>query len=392
MKKFLAVTLCFLSLFSLYGKDQIKEEDRQSLTQLLSDLTSDPDKKLNDIKVWPGENSIRVAIYPSDRVRYKYNLLPGEKNDRIYIDLLSVDADGFVLPDIEYGSFLKGIRMGIRDNSVRIVLDTSKVENYSVIEMEEPWRIVIDYYGKKEETKIYPDKKRVKDEKEKPPVVVVIDPGHGGRDPGAVVGNMYEKDVVLRLAKKIEALAPQYELLDVKLTRDGDVFLPLEERAAIANAFNGNIFISLHANAFRDKAVGGVEIYHLDNSRDDYSNRLALVENRMSDTKSLLNTILVGMTMSYYVKDSLKYASDLGPRLKRDLKPYGVRVRGYRKGALFYVLVGARMPSLLIEVGFLTNERERKLLADEKYLNTIARSILDSIDNVVRTKPEVLQK
>jgi N-acetylmuramoyl-L-alanine amidase len=382
----------FLFLSFVVAGDQIKEEDRASLSQLLNDLTSDPDKKLEDIKVWPGDNSIRVVIYPSDRVKYKYNLLPGEKDDRIYIDLLSVDPDGFKLPETKYGSFLKGIRMGRRDNGVRIVLDTSKVETYSVIEMEEPWRIVIDYYGKKEDVPVETDKKGQIVKKEKPPVVVVIDPGHGGRDPGAVVGDLYEKDIVLKLAKKIEALAPKYGLLDVRLTRNDDAFLALEERAAIANTMNGNLFISLHANAFRDKTVGGIEIYHLDNSRDDYSNRLAMVENKISDTKSLLNTILVGMEMSHYVKDSLQFASDLGPRLRKDLKPFDVRVRGYKKGALFYVLVGARMPSLLVEVGYLTNEKERTLLTDDKYLDVLAKSILDSIDNVVKTKPEVLRK
>jgi N-acetylmuramoyl-L-alanine amidase len=392
MKTFSVLFLFLILFFNISANDQIKEEDRLSLTKLLQDLTSEPDKKLEDIKVWPGENSIRVAIYPSDKVKYKYNLLPGEKDDRIYIDLLSVDSDGFVLPEIEHGAFLKGIRMGRRDNGLRIVLDTSKVETYSVVEMEEPWRIVIDYYGKKEEPPVELDKKGEIVKKDKPPVTVVIDPGHGGKDPGAVAGDLYEKDIVLKLAKKIKKLSKEYKLMEIKLTRSNDTFLALEERAAIANTMNGNLFISLHANAFSDKNVGGVEIYHLDNTRDDYTDRLAMVENKISDSRSLLNTILVGMEMSHFVKDSLMFATDLGPRLRKELKPFGVRVRGYKKGALFYVLVGARMPSLLVEIGYLTNDKEKKLLTDDKYLDTIARSILDSIDNVIKKEPAVLKK
>ncbi|HRZ80068.1 MAG TPA: N-acetylmuramoyl-L-alanine amidase, partial [bacterium] len=315
MKKSLLMILIML-MFPLYGGDSIKDEDRESLSQLLNDLTgAAPSKKLNDIKVWPGESSIRVAIYPDAKVKYKYNLLKGDKDDRIYIDLISVDAEGFALPDVKYDSFLKGIRLGKKDNGIRIVLDTGKVESYNVMEMEEPWRIVIDYYGKKA-----PEPQKTVDSKpEKKKKTVVIDPGHGGKDPGAVVKGLYEKDVVFKLAQKIKELSAKYDDIEVKLTRDKDIFLPLEERAAIANTMNGELFVSIHANAFSDKNIGGVEVYHLDNTRDNYTDKLAMVENKISDTNSLLNTILVDMTMSYFVKDSLNYATTLGISLKENL-------------------------------------------------------------------------
>ncbi|HQO92752.1 MAG TPA: N-acetylmuramoyl-L-alanine amidase, partial [bacterium] len=268
MKRFLAF-ISFFIVITLSAGDSIKDEDRASLTDLLTELTkAKPDKILNDIKVWPGESSIRVAIYPSDKVKYKYNLLKGEDKDRIYIDLLAVDADGFTLPDVKYDSFLKGIRMGKRDTGIRIVLDTGKVESYNVIEMEEPWRIVIDYYGKKpvevekksevKESKVSEKVKENEQKKEpqaKKKKVVVIDPGHGGKDPGAVVGKLYEKDIVFNLAKRIKKLSQKYDSIEIKLTRDKDIFLPLEERAAIANTMNGDLFISLHANSFSDENV-----------------------------------------------------------------------------------------------------------------------------------------
>lgn len=392
LKKFAVLTL--FTVFSFFcAADSIKDEDRESLTVLLTELTKEkPDKTLNDIKVWPGESSIRVAIYPSDKVKYKYNLLKGDDKDRIYIDLLAVDADGFSLPDVKYDSFLKGIRMGKRETGIRIVLDTGKVESYNVIEMEEPWRIVIDYYGKKPvEVEKKPEIKdteavvKVKEKEQKPePVtkkkkIVVIDPGHGGKDPGAVIGDLYEKDIVFNLAKRIKKLSEKYDTIEVKLTRDKDIFLPLEERAAIANTMNGDLFISLHANSFSDPNVGGLEVYHLDNTRDNYTDKLAMVENKISDSASLLNTILVDMTMSYFVKDSLNYATSIGLGLRETLKKHGVKVRGYKKGALFYVLVGARMPSLLLEVGYLTNKKERELLKKDNYLDDIAVSVLDAI-------------
>lgn len=372
--------------------DSVKEGERSSLTELLTELVKEkPDKTLNDIKVWPAESSIRVAIYPSDKVKYKYNLLKGEEGDRIYIDLLAVDAESFSLPEVKVDAFLRGIRMGKRESGVRIVLDTGKVESYNVIEMEEPWRIVIDYYGKKEVAVAEPVVKKAKT-KEKPKQelkakrkkVVVIDPGHGGKDPGAVVGKVYEKDIVFRLAKRIKKLSEKYDSFEIKMTREKDVFLPLEERAAIANTMNGDLFISLHANSFSDEKVGGVEVYHLDNTRDSYTDKLAMVENKISSSASLLNTILVDMTMSYFVKDSLKYATSIGLGLRESLNKHGIRVRGYKKGALFYVLVGARMPSLLIEVGYLTNKKERELLQKESYLDEIALSMLDAIAKTVQ--------
>ncbi|MBR4489837.1 N-acetylmuramoyl-L-alanine amidase [bacterium] len=396
--------------FSAFAQSSLSDSDMDSLDQLISDLSnaSKSVKKLNDIKVWPGESSVRVALYPSEKVTYKYNLLKDGATNRIYIDLAGVDASGFVLPDVKYDSFLKKIRLGKRENGIRIVIETGKVESYNVVEMEEPWRIVIDYYGERTPEKVaekapekapaavgnkakqgpekaaapkkVAEKQAVKTEgKAKKKKIIVIDPGHGGKDPGAISGKLYEKDVVFRLAKKIEKLSKNYEGIEVKLTRNKDIFLPLEERAAIANAMNGDLFISLHANSFKDRSVGGMEIYHLDNTRDDYASKLARVENKISENVTLLDTILVDMTMSYYVGDSLEYATGIGKGLKKDLKKYGSKIRGYNKGALFYVLVGARMPSLLFEIGYITNKNERELLQKDEYLESIARSLLDSI-------------
>ena len=209
--------------------------------------------------------------------------------------------------------------------------------------------------------------------------LIVIDPGHGGKDPGAVSGKLREKDVVFKLARKIEKLAANYSNIEVRLTRSKDIFLPLEKRAVIANKMNGDLFISLHANSYKDKNTGGMEIYHLDNTRDEYANKLAKVENRISENTTPLDTILVDMDISYYVGDSLDYAKEIGTGIKNDLKKYGTKLRSYNKGALFYVLVGARMPSLLFEIGYLTNKEDRELLQKDEYLEAIAKSLLDSL-------------
>ena len=155
MKRLLLFTVLFLFL-PVFAQSSLSDSDRESLDQLISDLTnaSKSAKKLNDIKVWPGNSSVRVAIYPSEKVTFKYNLLKDGATNRIYIDLIGVDASGFVLPDVKYDSFLKKIRLGKRENGIRIVIETGKVESYNVVEMEEPCRIVIDYYGEKVPEKV----------------------------------------------------------------------------------------------------------------------------------------------------------------------------------------------------------------------------------------------
>ena len=233
---------------------------------------------------------------------------------------------------------------------------------------------------KQEKQVVKPEKTEKKQKKANGRKLVVIDPGHGGKDPGTVSGKLYEKDIVLKLAKKIEKLSRNYKNIEVRLTRDKDVFLALEERAVIANKLEGDLFISLHANSFiKDRNVGGMELYHLDNTRDEYADKLARVENRISENNSMLDTILVDMDISYYVGDSLDYAKEIGNGLKKDLKKYGIKLRGYENGALFYVLVGARMPSLLFEIGYITNKIEKDLLQKDEYLESIAKSLLDSI-------------
>ncbi len=386
---FTLLTVLWLSL----SATALSEEDRKDMSKLITSLLgTEAPVQLKKVKVWPGKDSVRVALYPEKEVHFKYQKLPGKQEDRIYIDLLNTTGSPSLLSGIPTSPFLKAVRMGQRDTGVRVVLDTGKIEKYNVTVMSEPYRIVIDYYGKRApsspknnavSTQKKTDKKR-HEHKQKPgkkrPFVLVIDPGHGGKDPGASRAGVREKDIVLRLAKIVARKARKLPGMKVVLTRNKDIFLPLEERAALANAHDGDLFVSLHANVFRSADVHGIEVYHLDNQRDSYTEKLALVENKLTHTQSLLNTILVDMTMSFYVKDSLLYAASIGKHLKKQLKPYGTSIRGYKKGALFYVLVGARMPSLLIEIGFLSNTKERTCLQQDKYLNDLADAILSGIE------------
>ncbi len=379
-----------------------------SLGDIIAQKAATP--RLKEISLYPSKDAVRVVIVPSEKVEFKYDLLVGEGKDRIYVDLRGgTTAEGFILPKIESGGFLKGIRLGKRPEGIRIVFDIGAVEKYNVIVLDDPWRIVIDYIGgpppdetvpaEPQRPILMPEKKvavpstaaepKTVPKPSKPPkrpFVLVLDPGHGGKDPGALRKGIAEKDVVLSFARTIrKRAAVRYPDITVVLTRNDDRFVPLEERAIIANRQNGDLFVSLHTNAYSDPTIGGVEIYHLDNRSDEYTDKLARVENQITNDSSLLNTILVDMTMSFYTEDSRKFADAFGIRLEKTLPKFDVRLRGWQRGALFFVLVGARMPSLLVEIGYLSNPKERDLMRKLAYQEALADALLDAIVEVRRT-------
>jgi len=388
--------LFFVTLF-IWGL--LFSSDQKSLESLLNNLQVQANDvkliekvtqtELNDIKIWDGANGIRVVLYPSREIKFKYNLLKQKQNDMVYLDLEGITNTSLKPPSSETNSFLKRVRFGQKTDHLRIVLDTDSIKKYNVSVMEQPWRIIVDLYGYNKKSISKKSKQRVKTAKKdlkKTPFLIVVDPGHGGKDPGAIKSGHYEKNVVFRLAQILKKRSENMDDIKVVLTRGKDKFLSLEERAVIANKKNGDLFISLHANSHKSKSASGVEIYHLDNRKSEYTDRLALVENRLTKKYSLLNNILVDMTMSYYIKDSISFTKSIGRQMKKGLKPFNTRIRDYRKGALFYVLVGARMPSMLIEVGFLSNRKERKLLTSTKYLEAMSDSILKAVQKVKNSR------
>ncbi|MBI3185054.1 MAG: N-acetylmuramoyl-L-alanine amidase [Myxococcales bacterium] len=210
---------------------------------------------------------------------------------------------------------------------------------------------------------------------------VVVDPGHGGHDTGAVGSSgLAEKEVALGIAKHLaEELSDAG--VEVVLTREDDRFLKLEERAQMANEAAGDLFISIHCNSAPSKKLRGLETYSLNVASDRYSVRLAARENASSERGiSDLELILADLA----TKANTDESSRLAERVQRGLvahlggKYKGIRDLGHKQ-ALFYVLLGARMPAILVEAAFLSNPEEEKLLAREEYRRDVARAIASSV-------------
>jgi N-acetylmuramoyl-L-alanine amidase len=217
---------------------------------------------------------------------------------------------------------------------------------------------------------------------------VVIDPGHGGKDPGAIgYKGLKEKDVNLRLAyllkKKIET-----ELgAKVILTRYTDKYLSLEERVDLANRHRTDLFISLHCNACPSHSLHGTETYFLGLTDDEYALAVAARENAsLNRTRGELNDILYSLLAKAKVRESAYLAAEVQKNIIRHLKPKFNPIKDLGvKQAPFYVLIGTDMPAVLVETAFIDHPIEGNYLADGSYLNTLADGVLNGIRGFIST-------
>jgi N-acetylmuramoyl-L-alanine amidase len=217
---------------------------------------------------------------------------------------------------------------------------------------------------------------------------VVIDPGHGGKDPGAIgVKKTYEKDIVLdvglKLGKIIKKNMPGVKVI---YTRKSDRFIELKRRTQIANENNAKVFISIHVNSNRKKNVNGFESYILGPEKGESAKEVVLKENAVinfedpSSQKEYqgINVILATMAQSAFMRQSEHLASMIQEEMDKKLKALNMKNRGVKQ-APFWVMVGASMPSVLTEIGFITNSYEARILKTGSYQQRIAEGIFNGL-------------
>lgn len=343
------------------------------------------------VRFWSSDNYTRVVIETSAPVRFEDHLLKEHGNlpRRLYIDLFDCRIPRtYQNPALIQDGLLKGSR-GAQFNPTtsRVVIDLETISQYKVFSLHEPFRVVIDITGKQPEkliqTRQPQDKQYTLAEQFGLGVkTIVVDAGHGGKDPGALGrGGLREKDVVLKVAKKVAEKLRQ-KGYTVILTRTMDVFLPLEERTAIANTKKADLFVSVHVNATVNRRARGIETYYLSLASSPEERQAAALENAVS-SKQLgeLQSILKDIMKNSKIKESRKFAGTVQASLTEGMqKRYkDVKSRGVRK-APFFVLIGAQMPSILVEVGFLSNKAEEKRLRSSLYLDGLASEIAMGVD------------
>ena len=218
---------------------------------------------------------------------------------------------------------------------------------------------------------------------------IIIDPGHGGKDYGApgYIKGVHEKDVVLQIARRLARKIRQELKCEVFLTRNRDEYLTLEERTAIANTKNADLFISIHTNSHKDNRAYGIETYFLNLATDDDAIRVAAMENATS-TKNIsdLQTILFDLMQNAKINESSRLAGYIQSTLVNHLKTkrYSrIKDKGVKQ-APFYVLLGAQMPAVLVETSFISNPRECKRLVDPQYQERICEAIILGIRQYIK--------
>jgi N-acetylmuramoyl-L-alanine amidase len=349
------------------------------------------------VRHWSYPDYTRVVIELSGEFAIKAPLTmlpPAEgKPERLYLDLAGVWVGREYSEGVPVGDgLLRGIRIGqntLRD--ARVVLDLQTYARHRVLTLSHPDRLVIDVYGTRGEPggepraiARAPGGSAAEPRVPAPlrvPQRVVLDPGHGGSDPGAIgVGGLREKDVTLRLALMLERKL-QRRGFTVVMTRNGDRTLSLEERTAIAEASGADLFVSLHANAARRRSLSGIETYYPDANHERHALRVAARENGIERSQlNALQRTLARLRVGEVSPQSRRLAEhvqqELVTGLPRQYRP--VANLGVKKGP-FYVLFLSSMPSVLVESGFVTHAAEAKRLRDDRYVDALAEQIAEGL-------------
>ncbi|HUG36064.1 MAG TPA: N-acetylmuramoyl-L-alanine amidase [Candidatus Limnocylindrales bacterium] len=262
------------------------------------------------------------------------------------------------------------------DAVLRVKLDSTagQVKDFS---LQDPFRVVVDIYRPKEP--VAQDMARPAP----PPLqLVVLDAGHGGHDPGATgPSGLTEKEVVLDVTKRVARMVEEGRLgVKVALTRSTDVFVPLRDRTNFANKQRADLFVSIHANAHPRSVSEGVETYFLSSeATDNEARQVAAIENGVVQLETpasrvrtdALKSILWDLAQSEFQQESSFLAETVQDSMTRSLRLVN---RGVKQAG-FYVLGGAAMPAILVEIGFLTNPKEEKKLGTPDHREAVAKAI-----------------
>lgn len=365
--------------------------------------------RVDNIRYWSSPTYTRVVVDLDQEVSYSRGILRYEKQrDRIktvYLDLHNAFITGASRAiDINDG-ILKKVKLAqFNKQTVRTAIYLDSIDDYKIFDLSNPPRIVIDVIGNRAKERVPRHHEGVKGVIKRGKGVgasgdlslaqqlglgigkIVIDPGHGGKDPGAVGPHrVMEKDVVLDIALKLKKELKKQMNFQVVMTRDHDCFIPLEERTVIANTKKADLFVSIHANASRNRKAHGVETYFLNLATDKEAMELAALENSTSTKKiSDLQLILSDLMRNSKISESSRLARAVQDSLVKRLKSKYRQVKNLGvKQAPFYVLIGAQMPSILIETSFVSHRMEEKRLNSAAYRQKIAEGIAAGIKKYI---------
>lgn len=352
--------------------------------------------KITSIEPFGSEKGGRVVIHLSGPTTFQVGTLGADaatgKDARVFVDITRATARG-IPKETEVAGVVRRVRLGAQESGTRVVLDLAASLYRRVFYLPDPFRIVVDVSTRapgREDKQDASGRREVRR--------IVLDPGHGGNDTGAVgPTGLKEKDVTLDIAHRAATVVSRELGIETLLTRDDDTYVPLDLRTARANAFHADLFVSIHCNASENGQARGPMTFSLDRVRDPegLAMRIAARENaprtrsgaegdvRAVDEEMALivSNLNVGdlTARSRHVADLVQRAAlaSLGVRWP-DTKDQGTKTAG------FFVLVGADMPAVLFETSFISNPEDETRLATADYRQKLA----DAVTNAIRAYRE----
>ncbi len=326
--------------------------------------------KLEDLRFRSYPSFTRVVLEASGPFAFRVESAPAE----VRVRLSGLGAEGRQTAQPGDG-LMRQISLDPLGSEVllRVSLEAPLGETKTSI-LQEPYRVVLDFYRAKDRTEAARPQAG-------PLRVIVLDAGHGGHDSGAVgASGLQEKEIVLDVTRRLARMLEEGLGVAVALTRTGDYFVPLQQRTAFANAKRADLFVSVHANAHRVSVSEGVETYFLSSeASDNEARQVAALENGVVQLESpasrdkldILKVILWDLAQSEFQEESSRLAETVQDSMALSLR---IASRGVKQAG-FYVLGGAAMPAILVEIGFLTNKKEEQKLMDSRYREQVARAI-----------------
>jgi N-acetylmuramoyl-L-alanine amidase len=353
---------------------------------LLLAAAAAPGATLQDVRVWSEDGRTRVVLDLSGPAQYNIFTLRGP--DRLVVDLEDSTASDSLDELPESSGTLSGVRTGRRaDGALRVVLDLNEpVRSRSFAAGPNAThgdRLVIDLLRQGKLTTVRRASERYDEGRD---VVIAIDPGHGGRDPGAIGhARTFEKDVALAIGQHLAARIDEEPGMRAVLVRDGDYYVDHRDRMDVARRNNADLFVSIHADAVNDRRANGASVYvlSLDGASDEAARLLAKRENAsgliggvsLADKDDLLASVLLDLSQNAALSASLM----IGERVLDELDKIGDMHRRNVQQAGFLVLKSPDVPSILVEAAFISNPAEEKKLRSSAHRGQVASAILAGI-------------
>ena len=353
--------------------------------------------EVSGFRVWADPVKTRAVLDLDKKTAYKLFTL--QDPHRVVVDLEGSSIDIPVKLDAEHAGLITGVRYGQPDEkTLRVVFDLSEGADIKSFLLEPTaqysHRLVIDLYSKSNRQASSMVKHVADISKPNREVVVAIDAGHGGEDPGAIGQNKTrEKAVVLQIARELKKAIDAEPGMRAVLTRDGDYYIPLRERYEKARKARADLFVSIHADAFTKRSVQGSSVFVLSarGASSEFARLLADSENAsdlvggvtLNDKDDMLASVLLDLSQSATREASNKVATDILQAIKS-----GDTVHKNHVGsANFMVLKSPDVPSVLIETAFISNPSEEKRLAEKEFQQRMARNITRGVRDYFYSSP-----